>query len=430
MATYDMRLVVLASGERLHMLRNADTGVPMFDPTIYSLTQLRSGGLASATLEQALRSVMVMLMIFDHSGIDLDARLNEGKLLEMGEIDTLAAECRRSMAWLKSRAETPQRQTSKTKISSLESARMKLRAKSDPKDQVSAETACIRLFYIGDFLRWRLDSHLLKIGQRDPRFAGTQSIGTQMLSTLAARAPEGRGRNAENQREALSPESRELLEKVIYPSSDINPWKDAHVRERNELMIRFLLELGVRAGELLGITSRDLKTRSNEVFIARRADNPDDPRAYQPLTKTRDRLLEMSDDLAEATRKYLIGSRRAIKGARRHDYLFVASKTGAPLSYQSLAKSFATLRSAHPGILDFLSAHVLRHTWNDDYSERADASGMSEALEKKTRSRLMGWSPTSSTAETYTRRHTRRKANEAMVSVQKKSLPRKPEEKE
>ena len=45
-----------------------------------------------------------------------------------------------------------------------------------------------------------------------------------------------------------------------------------------------------------------------------------------------------------------------------------------------------------------------------------------EELEKKIRSNAMGWSPTSDTAATYTRRHTRQKANEAILEISNRLL--------
>lgn len=424
MNPYRIPLVVLASGERIPVLCDTSTGLPLFAPTLYSLTELRQRGLAAATLEQALRSVLVMQLILNRTGVDLDTRLREGRLLDMPEVDTLAADCRRSMAWLTTTAAdtTP---TNRRNVISLEASRMRRKKKPDDSNLISDSTACIRLFYIGDYLRWRLDSYLLKIGQADPRYAGLSENGQRALKALSTRIPESRGRNAENQREAMSPEARRRLEEIIDPNSPLNPWKDAHTRIRNQAIIQWLLALGVRSGELLGVTVRDISSRSNEVFIARRPDNPNDPRPRQPLTKTMDRLLEMNEPLANLTHKYIVGARRSIKGARRHDFVFVASKSGAPLSYQALAKSLATLRNTHPDLFLGLTAHVLRHSWNEDFSDMADEANMDPEREKKLRSRLMGWSETSGTAATYNRRHIRRKANDALRSIQQKVAKKK-----
>jgi integrase len=86
----------------------------------------------------------------------------------------------------------------------------------------------------------------------------------------------------------------------------------------------------------------------------------------------------------------------------------------------ALNKVFVVLRRKCPDLPDDLSPHVIRHTWNDHFSEIMDRRRVSEETEKKMRSRLMGWSETSGTAAAYTRRHVQRKAREASLALQKK----------
>jgi integrase len=93
-----------------------------------------------------------------------------------------------------------------------------------------------------------------------------------------------------------------------------------------------------------------------------------------------------------------------------------------------LNKVFVVLRRKCPDLPDDLAPHVCRHTWNDKFSEDMDKAKVSEETEKKMRSRLMGWSETSGTAATYTRRHVQRKAREASLALQKKITTRRPNE--
>ena len=53
---------------------------------------------------------------------------------------------------------------------------------------------------------------------------------------------------------------------------------------------------------------------------------------------------------------------------------------------------------------------------NDDLMDRAKVG---EEIEKKLKANNMGWKEASNTAETYTRRHSRRKAQEASLAMQK-----------
>lgn len=132
----------------------------------------------------------------------------------------------------------------------------------------------------------------------------------------------------------------------------------------------------------------------------------------------------MSAGLLDQTNAYIMNCRSAIRGARKHDFLFVASDTGAPLSIPSLNKIFNVLRQKCPGMPNNIFPHIFRHTWNDRYSEEMDANKVGEEEEKKTRSYLNGWSETSGTASTYTRRHIRKKAQEASLRLQNKLIER------
>ena len=81
----------LQSGERLPLLVTAATGVPLWNPALFIVTELRAINRAAATLQQAVRAIMVAHQVLDHLGVDLDARLDEGRMLDIGELDALAS---------------------------------------------------------------------------------------------------------------------------------------------------------------------------------------------------------------------------------------------------------------------------------------------------------------------------------------------------
>jgi hypothetical protein len=91
---YCVRIVTFASGERVPVLIAGSKGEPLFQPTLYSTTHLRARGRATETISQALRSIMVLQLILDRLGVDLDERMAEGRLLDRGEIDEIARACR------------------------------------------------------------------------------------------------------------------------------------------------------------------------------------------------------------------------------------------------------------------------------------------------------------------------------------------------
>ncbi len=55
---YAVRMIRLESGERLPILVSR-SGLPLFDPTLYVLAELRARNRSGATIEQALRAIMV-----------------------------------------------------------------------------------------------------------------------------------------------------------------------------------------------------------------------------------------------------------------------------------------------------------------------------------------------------------------------------------
>jgi integrase len=417
---YAVRTLVLQSGERLPILLNSDTGSPLFEPTVYALTELRARNRAAATIEQALRAVLVLYTFTDSRGIDLNARLAKGRLLQLGEIDELARQCRLALA-----AADPHVTVALSGRRRPSAAGVWMRSGQAPVE-IDASSAALRLRYIRDYVRWLAIDRLQHIERGNPTHTALLAESELVVRLLGQRIPSTASRDFVGQRQGLSPEALARLNEVITPSSSENPWKGAHARERNALIVHWLRSLGLRRGELLGVRIPNINFQANEVRITRHADDPDDPRIRQPNTKTYGRLVPLDDELAQLTRHYILGTRRAIAGARKHDYLFVANGTGAPLTLGAVDHIFTALRRKCPDLPSDLSAHVLRHTWNDRFSELMDEKDIPEEIEHKMRSRLMGWSETSKTASTYTRRHVHKRAREAALQLQRSIAKDKP----
>ncbi|WP_461583351.1 hypothetical protein [Tepidiphilus sp. HLB4] len=90
------------------------------------------------------------------------------------------------------------------------------------------------------------------------------------------------------------------------------------------------------------------------------------------------------------------------------------------MTLSAVGKLFKELRERCPSLPKELSAHVLRHTWNDVFSREMERKGVAPENERQIRSYLMGWSPTSDTAAVYTRRYVRNKAKEISLGLQEK----------
>ncbi len=85
---------------------------------------------------------------------------------------------------------------------------------------------------------------------------------------------------------------------------------------------------------------------------------------------------------------------------------------------QAVDKLFKELRAAIPDLPVTLTSHVMRHTWNERFSEQAEAMNLPEVAEQRARNSQQGWSDNSKIAATYTRRYTDRKGRELALKLQ------------
>lgn len=412
---YRVKTLMLTSGERLPVLLDRE-GQPMFNPTIFALTEVRGQNLSSNTIGIVLRSVMTFHLFLDSRHIDVDTRFANGELLTLSEVEDLSRFCRLPLTALV--LEPDASENTSEKVMSLEQARMRVQMPKHLPPQVDPNVAASRLRYIRMYLQWLINERLSRQGWEPAVAARFADVTRRVIDAINARVPNKSGRNTLKLREGLSEEDMAELLRVIDPRSPDNPWQDEHTRYRNALLINWLLYLGLRIGEALGVQTTDLDSHNGEVTIHRRADDINDPRRYQPQTKTRARVLEMNAALKAQTQAYILHHRRQLPQAKKHCFLFVASHTGRPMTLAAVGKLFHELRAKSPSLPKILSAHVLRHTWNDMFSKKMDDMGVTPEVEQHSRSYLMGWSPTSGTAADYTRRHVRNKAKQVSLELQ------------
>ena len=240
--------------------------------------------------------------------------------------------------------------------------------------------------------------------------------GQKLLRTLV---PSVHQRGRTNARIGLSVEEQTRVCQTVDLGSPANPWTGDYVQRRNRLIVNLLLATGMRRGELLNLQIRDLDPRTHTIRILRRADDSQDPRRIQPNVKTYAREIKLMPAISRELLRYIDVERHAIKAARRYPQIFV-SDAGAPLSLSSIDKIFKQLRAACPGLPVALTSHVMRHTWNERFSEIAEKMGLSEVEEQRARANQQGWSETSDTAAIYTRRYAERKGREAALRLQEK----------
>lgn len=412
---FRVKTLKLGSGERFPILLDGE-GQPLFDPTVYALMELRARNQATNTISNSLRAIQVFYQFLAIRGIDINDRLSSGRLLTLNEVEDLSRLCRLPVKQLDVMQHASLLKVGHRKIVSLEKSRVRLHE--HVQKEVEPAFAGSRMRYIRGYIEWLASNCLAKHGLDRQTGMILDASQKRVVSAISARIPKGRHQGAISQREGLAPDSVAELLRVVSPQSSDNPWRGEYARYRNDLIVHWLYYLGLRRGELLGVKVQDVDFRKGTVTIHRRADDTKDPRTNQPQTKTRAREIPLGEGLKSLTYDYVMNHRSALKGARKQDFLFCADVTGQPMSLPTLNKVFKVLREKCPGLPNSLCPHVMRHTWNDRFSEEMDKRRTPEESEKKLRSYLMGWSETSGTAATYTRRHTRKKAQEVSLKMQ------------
>ncbi|WP_369937284.1 tyrosine-type recombinase/integrase [Xanthomonas tesorieronis] len=413
---FRVRIVVFASGERFPVLLD-EHGCPLFRPTIFALTQVRGRNLSTNTISNVLRAVVVLELFLAAQRIDIDSRLQYGELLSVAEVEGLIRSSRQPLAELGSKTAVS-RIHKKTQIQAVETVRG--RSARQQLKEVAPQVASTRLLYIRGYLAWLADDRRSQHGLSNEFLVRFQSATEITLRALDSRMRFSAVAGVGVEREGLSDSQVQELLRVTDPSCTDNPWRDEHTRHRNALLVRWLLNLGLRIGEALGVRNSDIDSRLGEVTIHRRADDPEDPRRNQPQAKTRARILQLQKDLLAQTNAYILDHRSGLPMSKTHGFLFAASRSGKPLTVAAAEKVFEVLRTACPDLPKDLSPHLLRHTWNDMFSRQMDSANVPSAEEQKYRSYLMGWSPTSDHASVYTRRHIRKKAREASIAMQER----------
>ncbi|HDS1685355.1 MULTISPECIES: tyrosine-type recombinase/integrase [Pseudomonas] len=380
---------MMTSGERYVVLLDDESNLPDFNTNLFLTSQIRNADKAYATLLSAASHLRLFFCFLMVRQIDLHDRYKSKRFLLVHELDALRDFCAIKHYGL---------------------------IKSKRACDVDRMTLYARLSTIAKYCDWL-------IGRYFDYANPSPEAAADMVSHIRARRPRISGRAGQKEK-ALSSFQVQALDAAIAPESPVNIF-EPEVQFRNYLIIRVMSELGIRAGELLGIRLDDLDFGENFVRIARRPDQVDDPRSRQPLVKTLARTLPMSSRLGADLHKYIIGERRKIPNSRKCPYLFITHKSGPsqgqPLSIAGYQKVWRTLQQSSLALAQ-VHGHRLRHTWNQDFSEYMDAlpKPPSEAEQESIRSKLMGWRKGSGSAKHYNERFVSKKANQVGIELQEK----------
>ena len=410
---YMIRLIRNADGERLPALIDRTTGLPEFDASLWVVSSLRTRNLASESIAQALRSLVVLYIALRTCKVNLTERLGTGHFLSPGDIAEILKQCgqtvERSVEACEGGLDTADRITKK--ITSLEKLRM-VQAMHPKGGVVGSGTASIRLGYIREFLRWRANKAIART--RGDAKQSLMTLRNLVDDELRLNTPAGTGRATVQQRKGIDRESQERLLGILSPTSQKNPWTGNRMRVRNQFIVNAFLALGIRRGEFLGLRVGDFNQLSQEVLILRRPDDANDPRLDEPNAKTRDRVLPVSYGLHALMKEYLMLRHELVRG--RHDFLIVAN-SGEPMCKSEINRIFNVLSK---GLTENVTPHTLRHTFFENLADDLHRAGKGDVEIANILTVLGGWSPASNSPTRYTTRFAQERANIAALALQQK----------
>ncbi|WP_313665792.1 site-specific integrase [Shinella sp.] len=395
-----------SNGERMPFLISTETGMPLAEPSYWVIAERRALGMQPNTLANELRALSHLYIWAAAREVDIPLRLREGTFFSLSEIVDIANFCGLYVA------------DALNQIASASSKVVPLRTRRTPRRVQSGEKQN-RLTAIRRFIEFTSADFLSRLSAWPQRWTHYNAVRSECLKTLDGqrKALVRSKRNDVGQREGLAEEVIKRLRDVIQPDHPENPFRPK-VRFRNYLIVLLFLNLGVRRGELGGVMVADCFLGSKGTLtIHRRPDNPNDTRRLPAATKTAARMLPLGGKLTEIVHEWITQYRSKIPGARFHPYLIVSSETGKPMSLSNFNKIMDRLRQAVPGLPSDLTPHVLRHSWNDWFSEESDKKGFTEEDEVKWRKRLMGWRREESAVH-YLRRTVRRRSNAVLEIMQ------------
>lgn len=425
MVNYSVEALVFENGERYPILMGND-GMPHFHVTLWVTTKLRKVGKAEQTISNKLNHVKRFLGWQIKEKRDLYKEFQQGIFLGDDDIENIKSYLATDIKQLKDI--TNRTNKSRNKVISIADTPKLV----DVIPAVGRNHHYNRMTSVIEYLTF-----VAKLAVKHTPNPKLNSEIKRMEKEFKSARPKGKGNSVldETNNKTL-PESlvKEFIAVAHYDDIQ-NPFTQKNVRFRNHLMFHLMSRHGIRRGEMLALTLTDMMLHgSNKSFWVRRThDDKYDPRSKQPVAKTRERKLRISDQTAELMDRYITQYRAVTPNANKHPYLFVTHRKGPtqgqPVSISTFDNTIVPAMKKVDEKFKAIHPHYFRHYWNEGFSEKIDinntlaASGaegythIDSGKEAKMRKHQMGHSSEMS-GNTYNKRHVSKKANEISLMEQ------------
>jgi integrase len=302
-------VTVLSNNGRLPILVDEDLQ-PLHLPLRYVVDRLYFDE-AWRSIENRLKAIGYLYRYFYSRGIDVDEQFLEGSVLRLDDL-------RSFFAWLELKdRENPELNSAKA-------------------EQLAKETFNNYVSYTGDYVAWvaRHFGSRHEKGARRGLQAAKEAIAIRRSILDFKQAGKSKKRFV-----GLRPEQEKILLETVRPGSPTNPFQSANQFPYG-VLVRQLLEAGIRAGELMYLQISDIELWGSnpEIRVEARSDFGRETRRRAPSAKTLDRILPISKNLAKDLSSY----ERKVRGSVAHPYFFVTPRGRQPIGERNIARIYMT----------------------------------------------------------------------------------------
>jgi len=392
-------------GERLPLVFEA-TGVPAYYPTFLILDR-RAKNAASGTLERIAHDLIHFGQVLAFEGLDdVHVRFGKGRYFNHAEIDAIAQT---------SSVTTPA-------LRRLNNAKVVLARREQgfgKNEYVSNTVKHRRLTNFANYLDLvgRVNEARTSSTKERHRLSGERQAMYEQLRELRPKVRSSRVRG-----KIPYEELGRVIKFIANPEpSDLRQiWPNEAIRIRNFAIITVLVQCGLREGELRQLRADDVDLNQCTLMVARRPDDPEDPRLNEPNAKTSDRIIPLRHLVVERLENYILGPGSKVAEAGGSPFLFLSDgnrSRGKPVGRSVIVDAVRSL-GAHLGI-PHLHPHALRSAWVQNLVDWAIKNEIPQGELDRFANYLGGWSYFSKSASHYQGDHLTKKAYEHGLLVER-----------